>query len=302
MKRSLMLLTAFMVFTVSLCCCIRGVSNDDAESIDDVSTIDAVPTLESISFDPLNPNYFTGEMSVSDDSTIKMFEDYVSGYDTMCHNAEQITLDAEHYVVSNDVRIDVSVNKCNVCGNKGHIVNSRNDTTTDVWYNENLNDYYVNLSSGSTQSGWTKVSAIDLDDEFYTYVRNQLSTLDNFDKFKTVLDCIDTSSCFTSSLNGGYMITTKAGVDIVDALQPVYLEDGVITNTYIHIYSRDDGVLVKLYYVYDNAKVDQEVYSFKIKTSSKAGFYDFSIQYDNGFVPICDLQTMLNFYEENVRR
>ena len=89
---------------------------------------------------------------------------------------------------------------------------------------------------------------------------------------------------------------------IIDKLQPVYLNDGSLTDTYVHVYILDDDVLLKVFYVYTDTSVDQEVYTFKFKTRNKTSFTDFSKRYNSNNVNKCTQKDIVSFYENNIRR
>lgn len=278
-----------------------------------IKTVDNVSNMESIALPKLNkavtvPEFpFFKETTTVDtseeDITLLQFEDYVSDYSTMCDNSEQIKIYTEHYIISNDSRVDVAIQSCEVSGDSGHIVSCHPNCSVNLWYNEGAQDYYIDLvDSDGVESDWCKLDLNSLDSEFYMFVKNQFSCLDAFNDLQDVLCYIDTDDCRVSKLANGYMLTCKANMGIIDKLQPVYLNDGSLTDTYVHAYILDDDVLLKVFYVYTDTSVDQEVYTFKFKTRNKTSFTDFSKRYNSNVVDKCTQKDIVSFYENNIRR
>ena len=306
-------MSKFISYLIGLCVFIvvasTVISNNPVErkTIDDISTLDSVNTITfRKELNPLMDDFQSKVVDnayITDNAVIDSFKDYVSGYGTLCDNAEQITLNTEHYIISNDARVDVSIEYCGMSGDKGHIINRKTDSSAEIWYDNKSNDYYVNLSNSDNQcSGWAKLNVNELDDEFYAYVKNQFNSTEGFAKFGDLLKYIDTEDCKATKLNNGYMLTTNVNMDILETLQPIYLQDGIIKNTFVHIYVVDDDILVKLYYVYDGTSVEQEAYYFKFKASKQKGSFDFGKLYDNGDVETCDLESIVKYYQDNIRR
>lgn len=278
-----------------------------------IKTVDNVSNMESITFPKLSKAvtvpefpFFKDTTTVDtseEDTTLLQFEDYVSDYSTMCDNSEQIKIYTEHYIMSNDSRVDVAIQSCEVSGNSGHIVSCHPNCSVNLWYNEDAQDYYINLvDSDDVESGWCELDLNSLDSEFYMFVKNQFSCLNTFNDLKDVLCYIDTDSCKVSKVSNGCMLTCKASMSIIDKLQPVYLNDGELTDTYVHVYILDDDILLKVFYIYTDTSVDQEVYTFKFKTKNKTSFIDFSKRYNSNIVDKCTQEDIVIFYEDNIRR
>ena len=253
MKKLVYWYLGFTVFVIMMC----NTVSDNKPYVKSIDNVEPIPKMCDLRLTPT--------VSVSSNSTTDAFKSYVSGYDAMCRDTEQLSLDTEHYLISDGFRVDVTKQKCIKSSDTMRIVNCLPSYSVDIWNKDNY--YWANCYSGEEESGWCHLTPASMSDACYVFLKYQLGVEDNFNFLSDIIKSFDLDECKCSEIKDGYMVSAPVSIDLLDKLKPVYMNDGVLANSYVHVYVSHDGLILSVYYLYEGSDVEQEVYTYKLKLS-----------------------------------